>query len=115
MVYLTLDGGGQTGLTCACFRISGVRDVGVSGAEFVCVLCAAFASISINKERDFFPIPRKTVTFNKKSKQACDFRSSRQCDQQQHTDIELKKNALTILRSHSPHESTKYIVYTNYL
>lgn len=57
LVYLALDGGGQTGLTCACLRTSGVRGVGVIGAEFSCVLLATFASISMKSERDFFPIP----------------------------------------------------------
>lgn len=55
--YLTLDGGGQTGLTCVFFLISGVREVGVDGVKFGCGDVAALASISIKSERDFFPIP----------------------------------------------------------
>lgn len=41
------------GLTCAFFFISGV-----CGADTIAGDLAAFASISINIERDFLPIPK---------------------------------------------------------
>lgn len=66
LLCFALDGGGQTGLTCACLRISGVRGVGVIGAEFNCVLLATLASISMKSERDFFPIPAETDYEGKK-------------------------------------------------
>lgn len=51
-ITFVLIGGGHIGLTCEFFLISGV-----CGADIIAGDLAALASISINIERDFLPIP----------------------------------------------------------
>lgn len=55
-----MEEGGQSVLTWATrLRISGVRGVGVCGCDWCVGVRAAFASISMNSERDCLPNPAK--------------------------------------------------------
>lgn len=51
-ITFVLIGGGQMGLTCELFFISGVCGADTTDGDL-----AALASISMNIERDFLPIP----------------------------------------------------------
>lgn len=51
-----LIGGGHMGLICEVFLMSGVCGADIIDGDF-----AAFASISINIERDFLPIPNQKI------------------------------------------------------